>query len=139
MAPTFDRAAARAHLRQLAERYGLTITWVSSWGKAISYPAARQVLLPRLRSGRDYLIGLHEIGHCASADSRALVERFDREGECACEGLAWAWAAANADPEIARGLDRQEWRLVGDAFVSYVREAATSDRADRRYLQPTAG
>lgn len=130
------RAAARAHVRGLAAKHGIELVWVSGWGSAEAWPDGRSAAVPRIRDGRSYLVALHELGHCLSRESRRLHVRYDRLGECACEGWAWAWAAANADPALARELTARDWRLVGSSFVSYLREAAVSPEDDPRYLGP---
>lgn len=144
--PDFDRPAARRHLRALAAEHGVTLEWVSSWGLAEAWVEGKVVAVPRIRTGRDYLIGLHELGHCVCPEAVRLHDQFDTLTALACEGWAWAWAAANADPEIARGLDPREWRLVASSFGSYITmgatgawAAATSDLDDQGYLQLEAG
>lgn len=142
----FDRAAARRHIRALAAEHGVTVEWVSSWGLAEAWVEGKVVAIPRIRSGRDYLICLHELGHCLAPEAVRLHDQFDTLTALACEGWAWAWAAANADPEIACGLDAREWRLVASAFGSYVMvgatgawEAAMPDLVEVSYLQDEAG
>lgn len=144
--PEFDRGAAREHLRALAAEHGVEVSWVSSWGLAEAWVEGKVVAIPRIRTGRDYLVGLHELGHCISPEAVRLHDQFATLTALACEGWAWAWAAANADPEIARGLDARQWRLVASSFGSYVMmgatgawEAATSDLAEEGYLQLEAG
>lgn len=144
--PEFDRAAARQHLKALGAQHGVEIAWVSSWGLAEAWVEGKVVAIPRVRTGRDYLIGLHELGHCLALEAVRLHDQFDTMTALACEGWAWAWAAANADREIARGLDAREWRLVASSFGSYVMmgatgawEAATLDAVEQGYLEIVVG
>lgn len=134
MAPVFDRAAARTHLRQLAAEMGVTIVWVSGYTLAEAWVDERTACLPRIRSGRDYLVALHELGHILSPHAAGLVDAGVLYDEISCEGYAWAWAASHADPVIADSISARDWALAAKCFTSYLRFAATSDDGWPRYL-----
>lgn len=112
---------ARLHLKQLAKRHSIQLVWVRSWGKAEGNYASRVALIPRIECGRDYLVGLHELGHCLSLCARRLNEREDAGGQMAREAWAWGWAAEQCLPELAAALTAKDWMLVGAAFGSYIK------------------
>lgn len=120
MTKKFSTANARAHLVALADEHGIAVSWVRSWRDAEAWPSDRCVTIPVIARARDYLVGLHEVGHCLSPQSRRLGDRFDCGGNMACEAWAWAWAVDNADPALLATTSGVEWHRVGDCMGSYL-------------------
>lgn len=139
MPPSFDRAAATQHLRDLAAEHDIEVSWVRGWTKAEAWPMLRAVSIPRIRSARDYLVGLHELGHCLSPHARGLHEAGVLYDEISCEGYAWAWAATHADLALAATISAKEWTLAFKSFGSYLEWAATYVGPVPRYLPAEAG
>lgn len=133
---SLELAACRGHVRQLARHLGVELVWVRSWGQAEAHHAARIVRVPRIESGRDYLVCLHELGHCASAGSRRLNDTPGRE--LIREAWAWQWAAEHCLPELAAALSQKEWLQVGWAFGSYIKWHALAED-ESATLDPSAG
>jgi hypothetical protein len=126
-------------VRQLAADAGLELIMRGGWTKAEAWVEERAVRVPAIRSGRDYLVALHELGHILSPHARGLHEAGVLYDEISCEGYAWAWAAAHAEPALAIAISAREWALAGKGFVSYLRFAATSTDGWPRYLPAEAG
>lgn len=110
----------RAHL----DRLSIRVTWIEGWERAESFPVLREAVLPRIRTGADYLVALHELGHIAYPDAALHVSDTGAYGIIACEGAAWAWAAASIPPALANALPPESWLVVGDCFGSHVAYAA---------------
>ena len=112
---TFPVARATKHLQTVAKQADISIVWADSQ-RAESFPDAR-VIIPKPKNGYLYLIALHELGHCLSSGARLWSTNEDIYGEVACEGFAWAWAAAYRDKTIPiRSSDRKRAAVL---FASY--------------------
>lgn len=113
------RQRAKLHLRHLAHEQDLTVKWVSR-GEGLSMPAMRLVLLPKIRSGADYLEALHELGHTASAIARQFRDDEQPEAAIVCEAAAWAWASHHVDIELLDVISVEDWRYASKCFITYV-------------------
>lgn len=124
VSPT-ERKRAWAHLRAVAEQHKVKLHATKQRWTAESHIATSQAWVPRtMKAPIDYLIGLHEIGHVASATARRLT--FDRrhlESELAVEGAAWAWAIEHADPDTLALAIEDDWDQIGAALTSFLRLA----------------
>lgn len=124
------------HVEALAAEHGVTIRWISDWRRAESYPEAMQAMVPRIRTGSDYMVALHEIGHCASPESARLARAKDTYGHVLCEGAAWAWATAASKRSLTRRLTNEDWAVVGAAVGSHIAWASMQPSPKRRRTAP---
>lgn len=111
----------RDHVLDLASEEHTTVSWVTNWRAACAFiEPARHIYVPSIRRPSDYLFGLHELGHVASPDAVDLWTRDDRYSIILCEGAAWAWAAAKADPRLLRHFRARDWNTVAYAYRTYL-------------------
>jgi hypothetical protein len=113
------RLFLRRHLKELAAANDVSLTWIKGWERAEAFPVAREAVLPRIRTGGDYLVALHELGHILSFEASLWAHATDPYGIVLCEGAAWAWASANVSPEAVPLLSEEDWDVVGQAFSSH--------------------
>lgn len=123
------------HIRAVAAEHGVAVSWMPAskkWWEAESFPTAEPpiALVPRPERGADYMIALHEIGHCASPDAVLVTEARGPYAHVLCEGGAWAFASAVADRRLLRHLKRRDWAHVATAIGSHIRAAAVSQEGD---------
>lgn len=129
--PVALRRRMRDDVRARASEAGVQLSWMprghDRWA-AESFPTCSPpiVLVPRIRKGIDYLIGLHEIGHCADATALLYADEPGRSAHVLCEAGAWAWAIERADRRLLAKLTHRDWALVASALGSHVRAAALS-------------
>ena len=117
---TFKRMTE--HITLLGFEHKIRLTWITSgWDHAESFPEERTAYVPVITRGSDYLVALHELGHCADPLARSLVWTQDIHGLVLTEGAAWAWAAENALAPLRNRLTAKDWALIGTAFGSYIR------------------
>lgn len=109
-APRFDRAAAAAHVRELAGRGGLTLVVVARGDRARAWRRGRTVAVPEVRSLRSYLVCLHELGHVLGPNPRLRLDQ---------EVAAWDWALAHSRWEPTPAARA----LIGRALGSYLARA----------------
>jgi hypothetical protein len=115
------KAKMTAHVHHCASAHGVTVHWITSgWRNAESFPEEMTAYCPVIRSASDYLIALHEIGHCADPTAREFNEATDIRGIVLCEGAAWAYAAEVMLPSLRRHLRKADWDRVGYSFRSYI-------------------
>lgn len=112
--------AAKANLVALAAEHAVSLTWTRSWSYAHSWAYERCATAPVIQRPRDWLVGLHELGHVLNPASRRLNGRWDCGGELACEIWAWAWAIENGDPALLARVPQRDWELVGQSVASYM-------------------
>lgn len=117
-------------VQDLARRHRIQLTWTPSraLGTPESFPEAKAAIVPQITRGSDYLIALHELGHCLSRIARQATERLDPYGSALCEGAAWAWAVAAADPGLVRRLSAKDWNRAMYALRTHFMDAAFHDR-----------
>lgn len=115
-------AAARRHLHDLARQHDVSLHWVDTWEKCEAFALIREVRVPWIRDGQDYLIALHELGHCIAPGAARLEEAGTAEPftTLALEGLAWAWVAQVADRDL---LEPGDWDVVLLALESHYDKA----------------
>ena len=113
-------------VRRKLDAHGIRATWIDSWEKAEAFPNLREAVLPRIRTGTDYLVALHEIGHVAYPDAAIHASDTGAYGVIACEGAAWAWAAASIPPHLVAQLPEESWGVIGECFGSHCRHVAGS-------------
>lgn len=108
MPSTLAASAARRHVHDLARQHDVSLHWCDSWDQAETFARAREVRIPFIDDGQDYLIALHELGHVIAAGAQALeaTGRTDPFTNLALEGLAWAWAASVCDVAL---LEPEDW------------------------------
>lgn len=112
----------RDHVLRLAAEGNVQVTWTrTGWRKAMAFIEPHpHIYVPEIRRPRDYLFALHELGHVLSPDAVDLWERGDRYSVILCEGAAWAWASAKADPRLLRHLRKKDWDTVAYAYRTYL-------------------
>ena len=123
----------REHVRDLAKEMdvqvvvvGTTIAPGDIWGQAQHHPAdvyekrkKRLVLLShRPTTPMTYMVAMHELGHCATADGWSADKTLDREA------AAWEWAIANAI--ISRPLASHHARI----HMRHYRDTPEFSRSD---------
>jgi len=119
--PPHIRARAMEHIEELARARKVRVHWVKSRWKAEAHVTTRQVWIPRIRSGIDYLIALHEFGHiCCRRSRRAADNEWSRETEMISESAAWAWAVEQIAPGLRRHLKDDDWDWVASCLLSYL-------------------
>jgi hypothetical protein len=101
-------SASRRHLHDLASQHDVALHWVDTWDQAETFAVIREVRIPWVEDGSDYLIALHELGHVIAPGAQAFeaTGRSDVFTNLALEGLAWAWAVAVAITEL---VDPDDW------------------------------
>jgi hypothetical protein len=120
---------AQAHLEELADRHGVTIDWCVRWQQAEAW--GKEVTIPRVQRPVDYLVGLHELGHCLQLQSKRLHNRADSDGQLARESWAWAWAVKHIDPDLASAITKNQWvQAMGRTYGAYVQYHATYGHPD---------
>lgn len=124
-----------AHLDALATEHGVALSWLpegrSRWeAESFATVTPPVALVPRIDTGADYLIGLHEIGHCASEDALRTHDTPGSYAHVVCEAGAWAFAAENANPALAKHLRKRDWAKVSIAMGSHIRAATLSQPGD---------
>lgn len=132
MGVVWPKKAAEKHLRRLARQSGIRVHWVKGrdWlHKCEAYEAARMVSIPRPNNQRQYLVGLHEIGHILGPMPNS--SRNDWPGTpgqffMAMEAAAWGWAVEHIDHElyvlipdpedfdatVGRGMSSHAWHVA---------------------------
>jgi hypothetical protein len=110
----------RKHVIELADLHAVSLTWVTYWRQAESWPELSEAVVPEIRDARDYVVAMHELGHCLDPLARSWHDRTDPYGILVSEGAAWAWAAANALP----GLELTDWDRAGRCFRSHLAHQA---------------
>lgn len=129
MDPGLRQRMAR-HVQDLADEHGIPVTWKPGWRNAEAFPSIPAITVPVIRSPRDYLVALHELGHVLSPESASL---HDTPGPMwsylgiVSEGAAWAWAATAAKPALVRHFRAKDWDAVAYAFRTYLQLAAAED------------
>lgn len=117
--------AAETHILELAADNGIRLTWTNSWDQAEAFPLLSEAVVPRITTGGDYLICLHELGHCLAPGIIDLEMPSDtpRFASLASEGLAWAWAASEAAQSL---LEPGDWEAAVAALGSHYRRLPTA-------------
>jgi len=118
--PTPEELAA--HIRELAEEHSITVTYGGTWRTAECWPSDLAITTPEPVDPATYLVALHEIGHLVDVNARAWSRRRG-SGALKCEGMAWAWAAANCRFH----LTARDWDIAGRCFRSYLHQYAGCD------------
>lgn len=124
----WDSAAARWDIGVLAHLHRVDLFRSKRWAAEAS-PTTRQVWAPLgCRSGIDYLICLHELGHVVSPLSRRLclknAQEEDLETGAASEAAAWAWGIKHGDPNVLALVSAHEFELAAQCWLSHVRPLA---------------
>lgn len=106
--PSLAALAARRHVHELARQHDVSLHWCDTWSQAETFAALREVRIPWIEGGDDYLIALHELGHVVAPGAQQLEAsaRHDVFTNLALEGLAWAWAAHVCDTSL---LEPEDW------------------------------
>lgn len=112
-------------LTSIAQEHGIAVHWTKHRWDAEAFPELSQVVIPKIRTTADYLLGLHELGHVLSPEARRLDQLTDPYSSLLCEGAAWAWAMAHADPGLVSKATEDDWGIVAEAIVSHWRWAST--------------
>lgn len=116
----------RDHVLQLARENHVFLTWVPRRDLAESFPSLGHARVPEIESGYDYLVALHEIGHCAFPGHMEAEHDDSKYGRLARESLAWSWAAAIAYP-----VPPATWPAILNRYlVGYFIEAASGSTRD---------
>lgn len=121
--------AARRHVHDLARQHDVSLHWVEGWERSEAFAGIREVRVPWIRDGQDYLVALHEIGHVVAPGAQALEEtnRTDVFTTLALEGLAWAWVAQVADRSL---LDELDWETAIYALWTHYERAFPHEASD---------
>lgn len=109
-----------AHIEDLAGKHKIRLRWVLGWGEAAAYPGQPLALVPVIRHPYEYLIALHELGHCVDPIARKFNDRGDAYSVALCEGAAWAWASVNASPALVRHVRAADWDKAAYAWRTYI-------------------
>jgi hypothetical protein len=129
-----DLAAMHMLVMLLARKHRITIEVRETGGNASAKIAARRIIVPPLRSERDFAAYVHEMGHVESEPCRGGLHQRDltaRESWCCirCEELAWRWAL-NCVP-----FSRPMFQRLQECLASYrfgtPAPAAANQAADR--------
>lgn len=107
-------------IRDIAGAHDIRLTWTTSWKQAESFPRLRECLVPHVRTGGDYLVGLHELGHVLSPDAYGLTDRTDSYSLILCEGASWAWAVSMIRPDLLPCLTPADWDTAAHCFRSHL-------------------
>jgi hypothetical protein len=118
----------REHLVSAAAEAGVRIHWISDWRRAESFPGIMVAYVPRIRRPADYLVGLHEIGHCASDDALRLTDSADPYEALLCEGASWAWAVSRIPRDLALTIRAAEWDVAAYCLRTHWQTAARTER-----------
>lgn len=129
-------AELRQHLRVVAAEYGVSLHYVDSWEVAESYPANMTAAVPRISRPRDFLVGMHEVGHCADPDARKHVDAADVYGILRCEGSAWAWAIHMIPGGLADRITAREWDTAAYCIRTHWRFQAIRHDKERTRRPP---
>lgn len=115
------RQVATDHLAHTAEKHGIRIRWTRDVHTSEADFVTRTVFIPKeIRSGADYLVSLHEMGHLVAPGAQGM-DFAERPGHfLKVEAAAWAWAVDRALPEVMEGMTIKDRRLVGLSWATYI-------------------
>lgn len=119
-------------LLRLATIHHIAVEWTDSWERATTYVGRHPTaFLPKVESLRDYLIGLHELGHAADPLAASVAGSDCPYEMVLAEGAAWAWAAAHVHPAAAAEVhgDTETMVTLALAFGSHLRDQLASPLA----------
>jgi hypothetical protein len=115
------REVAEAHVKKLARRHQIRVRRTKNWINSEADFVTRQIFCPaEFRTGLDYLIALHEIGHLMTPDAEPHI--FYEPGIASVlrdEAAAWGWALEHADPDLIEAMTKTDWRRVGHCWISH--------------------
>jgi hypothetical protein len=114
------REVAETHIQNLARRHKIHVRRTKDWMASEADHMTRQIFIPRVfKTGLDYLVALHEIGHLVDTHAEPISYFAPGVGSALRdEAAAWAWAVEHARPEIVEAMTKTDWRRVGHCWVS---------------------
>jgi hypothetical protein len=111
-----------AFVKETATAAGLHVTFKDDpdYDESGAYPDASEVVVPVIRQPIDFLVALHELGHCLSPEATAAHRRQDPYSAVISEGAAWAWAAASMPAWAKRSIRRKDYARAAELFGSHL-------------------
>jgi hypothetical protein len=109
MAVRFSRTAAYVHIKTILAIEGITVRWLTgrNWlAKAQAYESAWTVSIPKPNSRRQYLVGLHELGHLlGEVRPKHKLPISVGVSNVIEETSAWYWALSHIPPELDASIE----------------------------------